>query len=90
MPADVDVVRCAAPWPEPAARLLEAFATLGIGSWTPERSRWLMTGLPMSAQPTCSDSGNGASLEAGVLVGGPAAYYVAALIAAVLRVARQL
>jgi hypothetical protein len=37
MLADSDVVRCAAPWPEPAARLLDAFATLGIGAWTLER-----------------------------------------------------
>jgi phosphatidylserine/phosphatidylglycerophosphate/cardiolipin synthase-like enzyme len=35
-------------------------------------------------------SGDGPSLEAGVLVGGPAAYHIAGLVAGVLRVARRL
>jgi hypothetical protein len=37
MSADADVIRCAAPWAGSAAQLLEAFAALGVGEWTPER-----------------------------------------------------
>jgi PLD-like domain len=33
MPSDADIVRCAAPWPGTAARLLEGLATLGPGTW---------------------------------------------------------
>lgn len=34
MPSDADIVRCAAPWPGTAARLLEGFAALGPGTWS--------------------------------------------------------
>jgi hypothetical protein len=34
MPSDADVVRCAAPWPGTAARLLEGLAALGPGTWS--------------------------------------------------------
>lgn len=37
MPADADIVRCAAPWPGAAAQLLDGLAMLGTGEWTPER-----------------------------------------------------
>ena len=37
MPSDADIVRCAAPWPGTAARLLEAFASLGPGTWPLEQ-----------------------------------------------------
>lgn len=33
MPSDAEMVRCTAPWPGTAARLLEAFASLGPGAW---------------------------------------------------------
>lgn len=36
MAQDVDVVRCAAPWPGVAAQLVEAMATLGSTPWRPE------------------------------------------------------
>ena len=34
MASDIDIVRCTAPWPGTAARLLEAFAALGPGTWS--------------------------------------------------------
>lgn len=37
MPSDADIIRCAAPWPGTAARLLEAFAALGPGIWSVEQ-----------------------------------------------------
>lgn len=37
MASDADIVRCAAPWPGPAARLLDALAALGPGTWTTDR-----------------------------------------------------
>lgn len=37
MASDADVVRCAAPWPGIAARLLEGFAILGPGTWPLEQ-----------------------------------------------------
>jgi len=37
MPSDADVVRCAAPWPGTAARLLEGLAVLGPGTWPLEQ-----------------------------------------------------
>jgi hypothetical protein len=37
MPTDAEIVRCAAPWPGIAARLLEALALLGPGTWPVER-----------------------------------------------------
>ena len=37
MTSDSEVIRCAAPWPGPAARLLEGLASLGAGSWHLER-----------------------------------------------------
>jgi hypothetical protein len=37
MPSDADVVRCAAPWPGTAARLLEGLAALGPGTWPLEQ-----------------------------------------------------
>lgn len=37
MASDADIVRCAAPWPGIAARLLEALATLGPGTWPVEK-----------------------------------------------------
>ncbi len=37
MSADADVIRFAAPWPGPAAQLLEGFALLGAGAWTLDR-----------------------------------------------------
>ena len=36
MASDADIVRFAAPWPGPAARLLEGLAELGPGSWSLE------------------------------------------------------
>jgi hypothetical protein len=36
MAQDVDVIRCAAPWPGLAARLVDAIATLGLEPWRPE------------------------------------------------------
>src|SRR5436190_23474230 len=33
MASDADIVRCAAPWPGTAARLLEGLAALGPGTW---------------------------------------------------------
>jgi hypothetical protein len=33
MPSDAEMVQCTAPWPGTAARLLEAFASLGPGAW---------------------------------------------------------
>jgi hypothetical protein len=37
MASDAEIVRCTAPWPGMAARLLEAFAALGPGTWPVER-----------------------------------------------------
>lgn len=37
MPSDADIVRCAAPWPGAAARLLEGLAALGPGTWPLEQ-----------------------------------------------------
>ena len=37
MPSDADIVRCAAPWPGTAARLLEGLASLGPGAWPLEQ-----------------------------------------------------
>jgi hypothetical protein len=37
MPSDADIVRCAAPWPGTAARLLESLAALGPGTWPLEQ-----------------------------------------------------
>lgn len=37
MASDADIVRCAAPWPGTAARLLEGLATLGPGVWPLEQ-----------------------------------------------------
>src|SRR6266478_54418 len=37
MASDADIVRCAAPWPGTAARLLEGLAALGPGTWPAER-----------------------------------------------------
>src|SRR5260370_19265750 len=37
MASDADIVRCAAPWPGTAARLLEGLAALGPGSWPVEQ-----------------------------------------------------
>ena len=37
MASDADIVRCAAPWPGLAARLLEGFAALGPGTWPVEQ-----------------------------------------------------
>jgi hypothetical protein len=34
---DADIVRCAAPWPGTAARLLEGLAALGPGIWSLEQ-----------------------------------------------------
>lgn len=34
MASDADIVRCAAPWPGTAARLLEGLAALGPGTWS--------------------------------------------------------
>ena len=36
MSVEADIVRCAAPWPGTAARLLEGLASLGPGTWTIE------------------------------------------------------
>jgi len=37
MASDADIVRCAAPWPGTAARLLEGLAALGPGAWSLEQ-----------------------------------------------------
>jgi len=37
MASDADIVRCAAPWPGTAARLLEGLAVLGPGTWPVEQ-----------------------------------------------------
>lgn len=37
MVSDADIVRCAAPWPGTAARLLEGLAALGPGTWPVEQ-----------------------------------------------------
>ena len=37
MASDADIVRCAAPWPGTAARLLEGLAALGPGIWSLEQ-----------------------------------------------------
>src|SRR6266404_3625699 len=37
MASDADIVRCAAPWPGTAARLLEGLAALGPGTWSLEQ-----------------------------------------------------
>jgi PLD-like domain len=37
MASDADIVRCAAPWPGTAARLLEGLAALGPGTWPVEQ-----------------------------------------------------
>src|SRR4051794_21922435 len=37
MASDADIVRCAAPWPGTAARLLEGLAVLGAGTWLVEQ-----------------------------------------------------
>lgn len=37
MPSDSDIVRCAAPWPGTAARLLQGLAALGPGTWPVEK-----------------------------------------------------
>lgn len=37
MSSDADIVRCAAPWPGTAARLLEGLAALGPGTWPLEQ-----------------------------------------------------
>src|SRR5258705_1926480 len=37
MASDADIVRCAAPWPGTAARLLEGLAALGPGTWSVEQ-----------------------------------------------------
>jgi len=37
MASDADIVRCAAPWPGTAARLLEGLAALGPGTWPLEQ-----------------------------------------------------
>src|SRR5712671_1784939 len=37
MTSDADIVRCTAPWPGTAARLLEGLAALGPGTWTVEK-----------------------------------------------------
>jgi len=37
MPGDADIVRCTAPWPGTAARLLEGLAALGPGTWSVEQ-----------------------------------------------------
>jgi len=37
MASDADIVRCTAPWPGTAARLLEGLAALGPGTWTVEK-----------------------------------------------------
>ena len=37
MASDAEIVRCAAPWPGAAARLLEGLAALGPGTWRVEQ-----------------------------------------------------
>src|SRR5262245_10517567 len=37
MASDAHIVRCAAPWPGTAARLLEGLAALGPGTWSLEQ-----------------------------------------------------
>lgn len=37
MASDADIVRCAAPWPGTAARILEGLAALGPGTWSVEQ-----------------------------------------------------
>ena len=37
MASDADIVRCAAPWPGTAARLLEGLAAVGPGIWSLEQ-----------------------------------------------------
>jgi hypothetical protein len=37
MASDADIVRCTAPWPGTAARLLEGLAALGPGTWSVEK-----------------------------------------------------
>jgi hypothetical protein len=45
MPSDAEIVRCTAPWPGTAARLLEAFASLGPGTWPLEQIRRASVGI---------------------------------------------
>lgn len=60
--SDGDVIRCAAPWPGTAARLLDAFASLGAGTWNVERI-CAATGVVMNA-------GDAAQVLAGLSLAG--------------------
>ncbi|MHC2435291.1 hypothetical protein ACVMB0_002666 [Bradyrhizobium sp. USDA 4451] len=58
MASDADIVRCAAPWPGVAARLLEALAALGPGTWRVERI--------CEASGIVTDAGQAAQVLAGL------------------------
>jgi hypothetical protein len=58
MASDADIVRCAAPWPGTAARLLEGFAALGPGTWPVEKI--------CQASASGTDPGHAAQILAGL------------------------
>jgi hypothetical protein len=62
MASDADIVRCAAPWPGTAARLLEGLATLGPGTWSLEQI-WRASG-------SGTELGHAAQVLAGLSVSG--------------------
>jgi hypothetical protein len=62
MPSDADIVRCTAPWPGTAARLLEGLATLGPGSWSVEQI--------CSAAASGTEAGHAVQILAGLATSG--------------------
>jgi hypothetical protein len=62
MASDADIVRCAAPWPGTAARLLEGLAALGPGIWPLEQI--------CRASASGTDPGHASQILAGLAVAG--------------------
>lgn len=62
MASDADIVRCAAPWPGTAARLLEGLAALGPGTWPLEQI--------CRASASGTDPGHASQILAGLAVTG--------------------
>jgi phosphatidylserine/phosphatidylglycerophosphate/cardiolipin synthase-like enzyme len=62
MASDAEIVRCAAPWPGTAARLLEGLATLGPGTWSLEQI--------CQASGSGTEIGHAAQVLAGLAVAG--------------------
>jgi len=67
MVSDANIIRCAAPWPGTAARLLEGLATLGPGTWSLEqicRAAGSGTELGHAAQVLAGLAGSGVCVSA--------------------------